>query len=67
MDNTPVNTQNSNIKKFLILIIAVVVIVAAVATGIFFATRGGTDGKEYLPKDYNGEPSGLDDDYSARY
>ncbi len=70
MDNTPVTTPNSNMKKFLILIIAAVVIVAGVAVGIFFATRGGSDGKEYQPNNdlWSGEdPSGYDDDHTARY
>ena len=66
MDNTPVTTPNSNMKKFLILIIAVVIIVAGVATGIFFATRG-SDGKEYLPQDHDEDPSKLDDDYTYLY
>ena len=67
MDNTPVTTPNSNMKKFLILIIAAVVIVAGVAAGIFFATRGGSDGKEYLPQDHEDDPSKLDDNYTYLY
>lgn len=70
MDNTPVTTPNSNMKKFLILIIAVVVIVAAVGVGIFFATRGGDSADQYLPDNdlWSGEdPSGADDDHTARY
>ena len=53
--------------KFLCLIIGAVVLVAAVAVGIFFATRGGSNDNEFLPKDYYGEPSGLDEDHTARY
>ena len=53
--------------KFLCLIIGAVVLVAAVAVGIFFATRGGSNDNEYLPKDYYGEPNGLDEDHTARY
>ena len=71
MDNTPVNNTNNNMKKFLILIVAAVVIVAAVAVGIFFATRGNDgNGDDVLPNNdlWSGEdPSGADDDHTARY
>ena len=59
--------KNNNMTKFLCLIIGAVVLVAAVAVGIFFATRGGSNDNEYLPKDYYGEPNGLDEDHTARY
>ena len=69
MDKSTATTPNNNMKKFMVLIIAVVVLVAAVAVGIFIATRG-TDGKEYQPNNdlWSGEdPSGYDDDHTARY
>ena len=61
------NVKNSNMTKFLCLIIGAVVLVAAVAVGIFFATRGSGNGTEYLPKDYYGEPAGGDEDHTNRY
>ena len=70
MDKAPVNKTNNGLKVFLILMIAVVVIVAAVGVGIFFATRGGNDGgKEYLPNDLwsSEDPSGADDNHTGRY
>ena len=70
MDKSTATAPNNNMKKFLILIVAAVVIVAAVAVGIFFATRGNSDGKDYLPNTdlWNGEdPSGSDDEHTARY
>lgn len=63
--------KNKSFNNFLILIIAAVVLVAAVTITIFFLTRDDTkeppDKDEYLPQDYGDEPSGLDDEYTARY
>ena len=71
MDNSTATAPNNNMKKFLILIVAAVVLVAAVAVGIFLATRGGNAGdNEHLPNTdlWSGEdPSGYDEDHTARY
>jgi len=70
MDKSPA-TSNGNMNKFLILIIAAVVLVAAVAVGILLSLRAGdSNGKEFLPNDelWHGEdPSGDDAEHTARY
>ena len=59
--------QNSSMTKFLCLIIGAIILVAAVAVTVFLITRDNGNDTEYLPKDYGSDPSGNDDDYTARY
>ena len=65
--------KSGNMKKFLILIIAALVLIAGAAVAVYFITRDDKkdDEKgelsEYLPKDYGDDPSGQDDEYTARY
>ena len=62
-------TKSNGMKIFIILMITAIVLIAAAAVTIFFVTRddGTPTDEEYLPKDYGDDPSGLDDDYTARY
>ena len=64
-------TMKKNLKIFIILISCVAVILVGV--GIALLVKSCSDSpddvepEEYLPKDYGDDPSGLDDDHTARY
>ena len=59
--------KNNSIKIFLILVTSAIVLALGVTLTVFLLSRDSSPANEYLPKDYGDDPSGLDDDYSARY
>ncbi|MBQ9115610.1 MAG: hypothetical protein IJY04_01160 [Clostridia bacterium] len=69
MENTPapVNKGN-NLKIFLILLISAIVLAVGVTVAVLLIGGGSSStDDDYLPKDYGEDPSGLDEDHTARY
>ncbi|MBR2460909.1 MAG: hypothetical protein IKB34_06745 [Clostridia bacterium] len=73
MNNTQ-NRKNRTVNNLLAFMIrAVMLVIASSLVMLMISCGGGCSGcngdsdTDYLPKDYGNDPSGLDDEHTARY
>ena len=59
--------NKKSLKIFIILISCVLVVTLGVGIGVFIYTRTHSDIGDHAPKDWGEDPSGIDDEYTARY